>query len=321
VLVDDSNSKYTVRLECGGEPGEKRFTINGTQPDKLSSVIGMFPVVILSPEKSTITSGAPVDRRKFVDLVLSQLSRSYFDDLLEYRQSLRQRNKILLDAKQEGRVRHDVLEPWSLSLATYGARIVQKRVRFVEEFRQYVTQAYAEIVKANEEPAVYYSTPLDIEPNKSLDQLTEVILGELKKKMPEEYRRGLSLVGPHRDDLVFQLNGIDLQKYASQGQHKTFLMALKLAEFHYLKEKKNESPILLLDDIFSDLDSDRSMRLLGHIAELGQALITTTDESLLGEATRWGVKHRKYHVEQGTCKPIGIGSGEEAAVGASCSTE
>jgi DNA replication and repair protein RecF len=127
----------------------------------------------------------------------------------------------------------------------------------------------------------------------------------------------VTLVGPHRDDLAFYLNGIELQKYASQGQHKTFLIALKIAEFFYLKEKKEEKPILLLDDVLSELDGSRSRRLLGRIAEVGQTIVTTTNESPFDDVIQWDHEHRKFHVEQGTCRPINIGIGKETAVSAS----
>ncbi len=310
-LASSAGLEHDIAMSYSRELGEKLFVVNGTRVERLTSVIGMFPVVILSPENSAITFGGPADRRRFMDLLLSQLSRTYFDDLLEYRQILRQRNRILADGKHGG-IREDVLEPWNHSLATYGARIVQKRTHFTREFAGYVVRSYADLVDVAEEPGLEYSTSIDAK-EENVEKTAELILAELRRKREEEIRRGLSLVGPHRDDLQFRLNGIDLQKYASQGQHKTFLIALKVAEFFYLKEKKEETPILLLDDVLSELDESRSKRLLGHIAELGQTIITTTDESPFSNIIPWGHEHRKFHVEQGACRPITIG--KETTVG------
>jgi DNA replication and repair protein RecF len=313
-VADDAGLEYGIRVTYSKELLEKAFVINDVRIERLASVIGMFPTVILSPENSAITFGGPADRRRFIDLLLSQLSRTYFDDLLEYRQILRQRNRILADGKHDG-VRNDVLEPWNHSLATYGARIIQKRVHFIKEFSGYVVRSYGDLVDAREVPSLEYSTSVETGTEEVSARITELMLAELERKRSEEIRRGLSLVGPHRDELLLQLNGTSLQKYASQGQHKTFLIALKIAEFFYLKEKRNETPILLLDDVLSELDENRSKRLLGHIAELGQTIITTTDESPFHDTIPWGHEHRKFHVEQGTCRPISIVDGKETAVG------
>ena len=316
LLADDAGIEHRVRVAYSQGSGEKVFAVNGIRTEKLSSVIGMFPVVILAPESNAITLGGPSDRRKFVDLVLSQLSRSYFDDLIEYRQVLRQRNRVLGEAKQGKTLRAEILDPWSQNLAAYGARIVFRRAQFLREFTGYVTQSYADIVKTREEPGMQYATVPAIEVNEPLDQIAEALLVELREKQSEECRRGLSLVGPHRDDVVFQLNGVDLRKYASQGQHKTFLIALKMAEFCYLKEKREETPILLLDDVLSELDEDRSQRLLGHVTHLGQTVVTTTDGAAFGDTLRWGVEHRRFFVDGGTCKSTTIRNAQEATIGA-----
>jgi DNA replication and repair protein RecF len=316
-LCNDTGIELSVNLTYGSESAEKEFMINGVKVERLTHVVGMFPVVILSPENSAITFGGPADRRRFLDLLLSQLSRSYFDHLLEYRHILRQRNRILAESKQRGNIRGDVLEPWNQGLAEYGARIVHKRAHFVEEFGEYVLRSYSDLVEGKEVPLVRYTTEPEIASDESIEQIAGNILDRLRARESEECRRGVSLVGPHRDDLVFYLNGIELQKYASQGQHKTFLIALKIAEFFYLKEKKDEKPILLLDDVLGELDGSRSRRLLSHIAELGQTIITTTDESPFDDVIQWGHEHRKFYVEQGTCRPINIGISKEAAISAS----
>jgi DNA replication and repair protein RecF len=314
-LANDAGIEYMVRLVCARETGEKVFTINGVRAERLASVIGMFPVVILSPKNNTITFGPPSERRKFIDLVLSQQSWAYVDDLLEYRQILRQRNRILEEARQHGNIREEVLEPWNESLASYGARIVHRRMQFVEEFGRYVARSYSDVASTIEGPEIRYLTAPEIGVDEDVNQITENILIELTKRGPEERRRGLTLVGPHRDDLVFELNGISLQKYASQGQHKTFLIALKMAEFSYLKGKKEETPILLLDDVLSELDDERSQRLLNQVTELGQTVVTTTNGTKFRDIIHRDNDDRRYYVEQGTCTPIDIGNGNSTAVG------
>ncbi len=314
-FVSDAGIESHVRLAFVKDPADKVYTANGERFTRLASVIGMFPLVVLSPENGAITLGGPADRRKFIDMVLCQLSRSYFDDLLEYRHTLRQRNKILSDGRMQGGLREDSLEPWNDSLASYGARIVHKRTQFVSEFRQHMVCSYADMVERPELPSMGYITTIEGTSEQNVEAIAENMRRQLAKVFPEECRRGITLVGPHRDDLQFQLDGTDLQRYASQGQHKTFLVALKIAEFSYLKERMDEAPILLLDDVLSELDGTRSKRLLSNVAELGQTIITTTDDSPFNGIIEWGDKHRKLYVEQGTCKPITSGSVKEATVG------
>lgn len=312
-FVNDAGISYAVAMNYSTKSGEKTFTINSAPAERLSSVIGVFPIVVLSPENAAITFGAPADRRRFMDLVLSQLSRSYLEDLLEYRKILRHRNRLLADARQRSVPRNDILEPWNVHLADYGARLIHRRGKFLEEFIAYVGQSYRELTEGNETPTIHYRCSVDYVKGEEAGSIVGKILSGLDAKRTEEYRRGVSLVGPHRDDLEFMLNGIDLQKFASQGQHKTFLVALKIAEFLYLKEKREEAPVLLFDDVLSELDAGRSERLLSHLAGLGQAIVTTTDATPFNSSIHWGYEHRKFHVEQGTCKPVG--SGKEAAVG------
>ena len=311
LLGSDAGTDYRVRLAYVRGTREKAFTINSARPDRLGSVIGMFPVVILSPENNAITFGAPSDRRRFIDLVLSQLSRSYFDDLLEYRRVLRQRNRLLGDAKIQGSaVREDALVPWNTGIVDYGTRIIHRRWRFVNEFIPYVASAYRDMVETQERPEMLYETVAHGTSLEAPETIAVEIRDQLQSRSAEECRRGLSLVGPHRDELVFKINGINLQNYASQGQHKTFLVALKIAEFFYLKENKGETPILLLDDVLSELDDTRSSRLLEHVADLGQTIITTTDESVLSDQVYREGKNRRFYVEHGTCKPITADSGK-----------
>ena len=315
LLANDAGLGHRIRVAYSRETGEKVFDVDGVRLEKLSSVIGMFPVVVLAPEGNAITFGAPADRRRFMDLVLSQLSRTYFDDLLEYRQVLRQRNRILGEARQGKSLRDEILDPWNRNLAAYGARIMSRRKEFLREFAPYVAQAYADMATTREEPGMQYSSDPSIELDEDIGQIADRIHAELKEKGPEELRRGLSLVGPHRDDVVFHLHGLDLRKYASQGQHKTFLIALKIAEFRYLKEKREETPILLLDDVLSELDDDRAGRLLTRVADLGQTVVTTTQEAPFRDALRWGAENRRFFVEEGTCRPFTFNHVKETAPG------
>jgi DNA replication and repair protein RecF len=281
----------------------KRFTINHTQPETLASVIGRFPIVVLSPENSAITFGGPAERRRFLDIVLSQVSRAYLEDLLEYRRILRQRNRVLSESAADTVQQGDLLEPWNAGLVEHGARIIQRRREFVVEFERYVHSAYHKLVAVQEEPTLEYRSIRGLAPGISPEEISAALIAELKRREREEFRRGMTLCGPHRDDIHLCINGREVHAYASQGQHKTFLVALKVAEFFYVRERRSEAPLFLLDDVFSELDERRSENILDLLAELGQTIITATDDSVFHHRVEWGYNNLKFYVENGTCRP------------------
>jgi DNA replication and repair protein RecF len=299
-IRSDRGITHRIEIQYERTSGEKRVFVDGVQPETMASVIGKFPVVVLSPENSAITSGGPAERRRFLDIVLSQVSELYLADLLEYRKVLRQRNRILADAKVSGIDAEEILAPWTEALVVRGGGIIVRRARFIAEFAPYVLEAYRLLVNLGEQPDVQYSTVAE-GPAERAD-IENALVAALRERRNEERKRGLTLVGPHRDDLVFSLNGIGVQEYASQGQHKSFLVALKVAEFHYLRDRAGEAPMLLLDDIFSELDEHRAGNILRLVTSLGQAIITATDERVFHGSIPWNSEHRRFLVESGTCR-------------------
>lgn len=301
-IASDAGIAHDIRVVYDRISAQKQFTINGSRPETFSSVIGRFPVVVLSPENGGITSGPPAERRTFIDLVLAQLSRSYLEDLLEYRRVLRQRNKILLDAKMRGgTLNPSSLEPWTISLVHRGSSIVKRRLQFAEEFQGFVVDAYRNLVAGDEEPGLRYVTLGGVGSKSSLEEITQALAGEVAARGADELRRGTTLVGPHRDDLSLSINGIGVHEYASQGQHKTMLVALKVAEFFFLMDRRGEAPMLLLDDLFSELDQERSRRIVHLLTGLRQTIITTTDDTVFGGTKEWSGQNKRFLVEQGTC--------------------
>lgn len=297
----DTGSAHHVTVRYEADPGEKIFAVNNVRPESLSSVIGSFPLVLLSPEKSAITFGGPSERRRFLDLVLSQMSREYLTSVLEYRRVLRQRNILL--ASDQTTARGQVLDSWNEALVRHGSRVICRRKEFVKEFAAYVSVAYEHLTRADEKPGMTYSTVSGVEEGDTPESVEKCMRQELDERNAEELRRRLTLVGPHRDELKLVLNGLNVQKYASQGQHKTLLVALKVAEFRYMQERLNETPMLLLDDVFSELDDERSRCLIEMASVLGQTIITATDESVFRGAVNWSGTNRRLYVENGTVRP------------------
>jgi DNA replication and repair protein RecF len=303
-IVSNGGTEHHIQVRYRREEGTKEYEVNGSRPERLSSTIGRFPIVILSPENGAITFGGPAERRKFMDLLLSQMSSAYLETLFEYRRVVRQRNKMLLDARTRGSISEALLEPWDEGLALHGSLLVERRWRFVREFQPYVVASYGNLVgEKREVPAVSYeSTCRTGDGELPKEVLAENIRRLVHRYRGEEVKRGTTLVGPHRDNLLFTLSGIPVQQYASQGQHKSLLVALKIAEFAYLSERREERPILLLDDVFSELDAFRSARVLDAAERLGQTVITTTDKSSFGSAVVWNDVNRRFAVEHGTCR-------------------
>ena len=295
----DSNIFYETRVMFDKAQNQKTITVNKAKVDKASSLFGQFPVVILSPEQSSITIGSPSERRRFVDFVISQSSRTYLECLIDYRRILKQRNKILSDMLFSYKESNAAIEPWNENLVRAGAALVKKRIEFIEDFQKIMVDSYATIATNIEQPGISYLPSFQCAAS-DLGAIETIFYQTLKNHYQEERRIGYSLVGPHRDEFIFKINDLDARSFASQGQHKTFLIALKLAEFFYLKERSNETPILLLDDVLSEMDGRRSQRLLETIAELGQVFLTSTDERALNWIPVVSAHPRKFIVRQGT---------------------
>jgi DNA replication and repair protein RecF len=302
----DSDQRYDIRVAFSEPEKEKIFTINKHRAEPLSSVIGKFPIVICSPEHAQITSEGPSERRKFIDFVISQSNNTYFQSLIEYRKVIKHRNKILLDGKISKQNVASFLEPWNEQLIERGSYLIIKRKQFVEEFQEFIRAAYKSVASDDEQPSMEYQ-PSNVQNVVSRhDEIRSQLHAALLEKQKEEMRLGTSIVGPHRDELLMAINGLDLRKYASQGQHKTFLIALKFGEFFYLKDRCNETPVLLLDDIFSELDYERAERLLSFVSTLSQTFITSTNPHFIPDQNSNNDKRKTFHIADGRITAPGI---------------
>ncbi len=264
-----------VRIYYSKEENKKFYFQNNKQINKHAEIIGKFPVVIISPLDHSITLGPPGDRRKFVDSILSQASETYLNFLLDYNRTLRQRSSLLTQIKEKKRnILFDELDAWTSKLKETGTEIIKHRIKFVKEFNDYIKSSYKVIMEQEELPEIEY---LFLEGSGNLESVEEKYTDLLKLKRDEELRRAVNLVGPHRDDFVFQINSLNLKTFGSQGQNKTFQVVLRFAQFFYLKEITGRKPIFLLDDVFGELDIKRSSKISEYLRDVGQAFITLTD--------------------------------------------
>lgn len=299
-----------VRIRMAYVPGEgKKIFVNGAPIDRLSDIVGQVPVVVYSPQDHVLTAGGPEERRRLIDNILSQASPLYLDNLLRYRRTLKQRNSLLFRLQeQRGAFATAALEPWDVELVNLGSRIIASRAEFAREFSDYLERAYREIEFVAERPTLNYDTITNGVQSTEPREIAESFRKALEESSARERRRGLTLVGPHRDDLVFRLDSLLVRRYASQGQHRTFGMALKLAKYFYLQHRTGETPILLLDDVFDHLDRNRTKAFLDLLRSdrIGQALITAADpERFLDFVSFSDAENSQLRVEAGSV--IGAG--------------
>ena len=266
-------AQNNVLINYGNDSG-KNYYLDDKLLSRSSDIIGKFPVVLLTPADHSITQGAPGQRRKFVDSVISQSSAAYLKNLLDYNRTLKQRSS-LLSIMKERRTEDLMIEfdAWTEKLVDAGTEIIKSRIRFIEEFGQYITQSYYRIMDEEEKPSAEY---LYLNGCKENDVKENFYL-QLKEAKQNELRRATNLVGPHKDDFIFSVNGVNLKTYGSQGQHKTFQAVLRFAEFFYLKDITSKAPLFLLDDVFGELDGYRANKISDYLKEVGQAFISLTD--------------------------------------------
>ncbi len=298
-FLGSAGSEHHVRVAYSKSPVEKAVLVDKRRVEPFTALIGRFPIVIFSPEHMAIASGAPAERRKFVDLVISQSSSVYLQDLIAYRKVLRQRNKILRDGKLQRTDSSALLAPWDEQMVILGAALMNKRRQFIAEFGDFVTTAYHHLIGAVEEPSIEYQPMIPLAKHLDDSGIRDLLRREIEQARPAEMRAGLTLVGPQRDELVFRINRNDVRSFASQGQQKTFLVALKIAEFFYLKDRAGEAPILLLDDIFSELDEHRANELLQFVGGLSQTFITSTSVRLFENGTVFADSQKRFLVRNG----------------------
>lgn len=254
---------------------KKEIKVNGSSLTKISELIGFFNIVIFSPEDLKLIKGTPVDRRKFIDRELSHISPTYCAKLIEYHKILTQRNNLLRQISTKSSLK-STLFIWNEKLSTVGTEIILRRIEFIEKLNITSNKIHYGISGGKEVLALIYLP--NLKSAKLCDK--EKIIAEFEKKLVDseftDIKRGFTSVGPHRDDMTFLINDIDIRNYGSQGQQRTAALSLKLSEIEIIKEEVGEYPILLLDDVMSELDIYRQNDLVKTLSKM-QMIITTTD--------------------------------------------
>lgn len=270
----------------------KLLKYNGQKVFKFSDYIGSIPIVLLSPADLEISQGGPFRRRQFLDIMLSQSSQVYLHHLLEYRRALKQRNALL----QTGIIDKDMMEAWEDALIKNGTVLFKKRWEAMEKLDPMVKSHYRNLSGGTDNTKIVYQSPIS---NKDPEQFQSEYKKALKDSFLKDKQLEKTSVGPHRDNLLFLINGKPLRTIGSQGEHKTFIIALKIAEYFYLKNTHQEAPILLFDDIFGELDSRRIKNMIETLSQIGQVFITTTSSNFFNKVESWNQKTFFYEIEKG----------------------
>ncbi len=242
----------------------KGVAIDGVPIKKASELFGMINFVFFSPEDLHIIKNGPADKRRFIDMELCQLNKLYLSDLAKYNKIVIQRNKLLKDLSYRSDLQ-DTLDIWDIQLCQYGERIIREREAFVERLNRIIYEIHDSLSGGKENLEIVYLKNCE----------KEDLLERLKEGRERDLRLKTTGTGPHRDDLGFYFDGMDVRKFGSQGQQRCAALSLKLSEIELVKEMTGDTPILLLDDVLSELDKNRQNYLLDHIHDI-QAMITCT---------------------------------------------
>jgi len=281
-----------VALVRSGSGSRRRIRVNGV-PRRTAALPGVLRAVIFAPEEMLLVVGGPGLRRAALDRLATQAAPAYGSNLATYQRALQQRNALLRAIREEAAGREQ-LRYWDATIVQAGGAIVAERLRLLDALREPLARAHAEIAPDEGGGSGLGLRYLTNAPSRDGEPPADALARRLAETADKEVWNGATLVGPHRDDLAFELDGRELAGYASRGQQRTAILAFKLAELDVLTTLDGRPPLLLLDDVFSELDPDRRAHLVRRIADLPQAFVTTTtpddlDPQLLARATGWQV--------------------------------
>lgn len=285
LMVDDDSISRRIDMHLK-DKGQKGVAIDGIPIKKAAELYGLMNIISFSQDDLGIIKEGPSERRRFCDMELCQLDKLYMHNLAGYEKALEQRNNLLKQLSFNPELK-DTLDIWDDQLVSYGKYIIEKRNLFIEDINKIAFKIHKTLTSGNEELKIGYL------PNVSVEEFKDVLLSNRDKDILLK----TTSIGPHRDDMVFMLNENDAKKFGSQGQQRTSALTLKLSELELVKQNKKKNPVLLLDDVLSELDRNRQTKLLENISGV-QTVITCTG---LDEFVKNRIKYDKvYKVTAGT---------------------
>ena len=283
---DDRSRKVSCVYRQGGR---KSVRFNGKEYERMSDHIGQFPLIMVAPYDNDIIHEGSEVRRRFFDMVISQFDREYLHDLISYQKVLAQRNVVLKQSWESGHLDGALLQIYNDQLVPYAEAVFAKRCRFVETIIPVFQKYYDYLSESRETVDIHYQSSLERQP------FAETLL----QNAEADFRAGHTTAGIHKDDYDFLMDGRSVKRFSSQGQQKSFSLALKLSQFDYIYNMKRLKPILLLDDIFDKLDESRISQLLNLVGNehFGQVFLSDTDEErIVRILEKHGIAHKIFRV-------------------------
>lgn len=299
----DLQTPYTVSISY--EIGSRKKISNSYADSVLpKDLIGIIPLVILSPDYKTLTAGTPSSKRSFLDTILSQSSRVYATTSLTVKKILKHRNALLQQAREGMGFNRDIFEIITEDFVKHSAQLCTLRQKFLREFLPYIQQYYSLIAQNPEEISFQYtSSGYDAE-SSSIEADLRTSFKQIEK---QELQRGVTLIGPQKEDIDFLLNERNVKDSASQGQHKTLYSSIKFAEFLYLETLLQEKPLLLFDDIFAEIDDNRSFNIFSLVNDCHcQTFVTSTDSARIRQSIESNVSWAIFSVSNGTVQSTNV---------------
>jgi DNA replication and repair protein RecF len=273
IEIDFFSQERNQKIEVKYYENKREIILNGIKIKKIGELIGNIPTVIFTPDSLKLIKDGPSERRRFLDIMISQIDKSYFYKLQKYNKIIINRNHILKEIRNR-EIEKLEIEIWNKGLIETGAEIIKKRIKHIEEMKEDIKRIYSEIAMKKEEIEIEYSY--------KAEKIEEKLEEEIKKNRESEIKSGITITGPQRHDIIIKLNNMEMKKYGSQGQQRTAVMAIKLAELNKIKKETDEEPVLLLDDIMSELDKKRRRNLNKLINDI-QVIVTTTEKEEEGK--------------------------------------
>ncbi|UQS87245.1 DNA replication/repair protein RecF [Nicoliella spurrieriana] len=276
-LVEKNSGNLNLELDLGKKG--KRAKVNHIEQAKLSDYVGQLNVILFAPEDLSIVKGAPQVRRRFMDIEFGQMSNQYLYNTVQYQRVLKQRNKYLKLLQLHRATDLVYLDVLSDQLAAYGSKVIAQRLMLLKKLEHWSAEIHSTISQKQEHLTFKYMTSLKQKQLESINAIYDGLKRVFHDERDREIKMGTTIAGPHRDDLKFQINQNDVQTFGSQGQQRTTALSVKLAEIDLMKSETGEYPVLLLDDVLSELDDARQTHLLKAIQDKVQTFLTTTSLS------------------------------------------
>ncbi|SFD71485.1 DNA replication and repair protein RecF [Lentibacillus persicus] len=269
--------KQTFPLEITLSSKGKKAKLNHLEQKKLSEYIGALNVVMFAPEDLSLVKGAPQMRRRFIDMELGQIQPTYIYHLGQYQKILKQRNHLLKQLQRFEKQDRTMLSVLTEQLSQHAAILVERRFGYLDMLRQWASSIHYGISHRTENLEISYSPTIEVSETTDKERLESIYTNKFHELQEKEIDRGTTLIGPHRDDITFYVNDKDVQTYGSQGQQRTTALSVKLAEIELIYNEVGEYPVLLLDDVLSELDNHRQSHLLDTIKGKVQTFVSTTN--------------------------------------------